>query len=259
MPSPTSVSTVADRPGGLDPRGEPQQAPARPAVAGDEQHRAGPVLRGPGDRVDGGRRRRQQPHADDPAPTSSNATSTATSSRRRGLTTASRPGARASGGTGAGVPASRACTTRVGEQAARGGSGRPGPRPARPGRAGRPRPPAPPPARPASSSSVQRQPRRQAQPQHHPLGRPLGVGQLLAAGLRRLPRRQQRRVARRVLHVPPPRARQVRVRARAQAPPVAVEPVAEVVPAAGLRRRRPSSTPRTSADPAAVSRSSISS
>ncbi len=50
---------------------------------------------------------------------------------------------------------------------------------------------------------------------------------------------QHRRVPRGMLHVPPAHTAHVAVCTGARAPPVATEPVAEVVPAPGLRRGRP--------------------
>ena len=57
-----------------------------------------------------------------------------------------------------------------------------------------------------------------------------------------------------VAHVPPAPAVQVAVGAGPDAPPVRAAPVADVVPAAGVRRRRPSWRSRTSRSPAAAER-----
>src|SRR5699024_6861664 len=74
-----------------------------------------------------------------------------------------------------------------------------------------------------------------AQTRHDPFEVTVGVVELFPTGDRQVPRVTGGRVARRVLDVPPAGAGHVRMRARADAPPVPATPVAEVVSAvAGL-------------------------
>ena len=108
-------------PGGLDPVGELEQRCAAPAVAGHEQHRAGPVLSRPRDRVDGRGGGPQQPRAHDPRADEQHQHQRGDEQSPARLAAASRPGARASDGAGSGGAGEEGVHDAVGEQATPGG------------------------------------------------------------------------------------------------------------------------------------------